>query len=106
MVGDHGNAAFAAEVHIGLVHNDHPVRIGFQQPPDVRAGDGHAGGGVGVGNDDGAGKVHVVVHAQGEVLPQRDHLGLQTEQRHLRLVEAVGDVGVGQRLAFAAESTE
>ena len=59
---DHGHAALGAEVHIRLVHDHHPVWVRLQQPLDVVPGHGNTGGGIGVGDDDGAGEIHVVVH--------------------------------------------
>ena len=103
---DHRHAALGAEVHIRLVHDHHPIWIGIQQPLDVRPGHGHTGGGVGVGDDDGAGEVHVVVHVQGEVLPQGDHFHIQAEQSGLGLVEPVGDVRVGHGPPLPAEGPE
>lgn len=48
-----GTQLCAAKVHIGLIHNDHIVRVRFQDALDGTAGQGQAGGGVGVGDDDG-----------------------------------------------------
>ncbi len=50
---DEGHAALPAKVHIGLIHDDHVVGVGFQDPLNGTAGQGQARGGIGVGNDDG-----------------------------------------------------
>ena len=57
--------------------------------------DGQAGGGVGVGDDDGLVQAVVVLRDQGEVLPQGDNLGGDVVQVAEHRVEAVGEVGEG-----------
>ena len=103
---DQGDAALRTEVHIRLVHNDHPVPVLFQQPPDLRDGNRHARGGVGIGDDHSAGKVQIVLHVQGEVLPQGDPPGLQAEQGRLGFVEAICNVRKGRALPLPAEGPE
>ena len=103
---DQRHAALRPEVYIRLVHHDHPVRVLFQQPPDIGDRDRHTRGGVGVGEDHRAGEIQVVLHLQGEVLPQGNPPGLQVEQGRLGLIKAVGNVGEGRSLPLPAEGPE
>ena len=54
----------------------------------------------------GAGEVHVILYAQGKVLPQGDDLGLNAKKGGPGLVAAVGDIRVGDGLARSGEGTE
>ena len=101
-----GHAALAAKVHIGLVHNDHVVRVCFQDALNFRPGQCNAGGGVGVCKDDGLVQAVVVLRVKGEILFQRDDVAGNVHQSAPHAVAAVGDVGIGQRVVCVAEGTQ
>src|SRR5699024_4412581 len=105
-VPDQGHAAPGPKVHIGLVHDHHPVGVAGGDLPDGLGGQGQAGGGVGVGDDDGLVQVIVPGRVQGEVLFQRDDVLGDVHQAAPDPVAAVGDVGPGQRAAGVAESPQ
>ena len=103
---DEGHAAFPAKVHIGLVHNDHVVGVGFQDALYGTAGQGQTRGGIGVGNDDGLVSAVVIGGVQREILFQGNDIAGDVEQPAPDAVAAVGDVGIGQRVALIAERPE
>ena len=100
------HAALAAKVHIGLIHNDHIVRVRFQDALDGTAGQGQAGGGVGVCDDDGLVQAVVIGGVKGEILLQRDDMAGDMHQPAPDAVTAVGDVGIGQRVGLIAEGPQ
>ena len=79
------------------------VRVGLKQPLDLRRLQGKAGGGVGVRNDHRGPQAQIVLHVQGEVLPQGDDLVRHAPELCPYAVKAVGNVRVGQRGPFVAE---
>lgn len=97
-----------AEVHIGFIDHDHRVAIALQQPAHLGQGQGHAGGCVGVGEDDAAvgPGTQIVVHPDGEVLVQRDLARGDAVEPGVDRVEAVGDVRVQQRRLVAQQGHE
>ena len=94
---DEGHAALPAKVHIGLVHNDHVVGVGFQDALYGTAGQGQTRGGIGVGNDDGLVSAVVIGGVQREILFQGNEIAGDVEQPAPDAVAAVGDVGIGAR---------
>ena len=100
------HAALAAKVHIGLIHNDHIVRVRFQDALDGTAGQGQTGGGVGVGDDDGLVQAVVIGGVKGEILLQRNDMAGDMHQPAPDAVTAVGDVGIGQRVGLIAEGPQ
>ena len=101
-----GHAALRPKIHIGFVHKDHPVRVPFQQPPNVGHGNRHACRGVGIGYDHRAGEIHVVLHVQREILPQRNPPGLQPEEGRLGLIEPIGNIGESRPPSLSAKGPE
>ena len=103
---DEGDTALAAEVHIGLVHDDHVVGVRLQDALDGAAGQGQTGGGVGVGDNDGLVQAVIVGRVEGEVILQRDDVAGNVHQAAPDAVAAVGDVCIGQRMCLVAEGPQ
>ena len=69
-------------------------------------GQGQTRGGIGVGNDDGLVFAVVIGGVQREILFQGNDIAGDVEQPAPDAVAAVGDVGIGQRVALIAERPE
>src|SRR5699024_6249365 len=106
VLGDEPAAAVAAKVDVGLVDDYHLVPVGLQDGGDLLHRDGPAGGGVGVGDDDGAAQVPVVRRVQAEALPEGDGQAVQAVELGVYQIEAVAEGGEGHRPLPVAKGHE
>ena len=106
MAGNQGHAAFGPEVHIGLVHNHHVVGVGVGDGPDGFRRQGQAGGGVGVGDDNGLVPAVVFQRVQAEIPFQGDDILGDVEQPAPDGVAAISNIGMGQGMIFIAEGPQ
>ncbi|OIQ73685.1 hypothetical protein GALL_446770 [mine drainage metagenome] len=104
--GDQRDGGLGPEIHIGLI--DHHRRVGMagQEFGDVGAAQGDPGGGVGIGQDDRAGRALIVGDPHPERRVQRDGLGRDPEQPRIDGIEAVADVRVLKRRVVLEQGRE
>ena len=101
-----GQGAFAAEVHICLVHQHDMVGIRAHDALDLRKRKGDAGGRVGVGQHHHAARAEKRLHGHGEILTQGHGAGGHAEQVCKHPVEAVAHRGEGDGMGSVRESEE
>ena len=103
---DQGDAALGPKVHIGLIHNHHVVGIGGGNSGNFLRRQGQAGGGVGVGNDDGLVPAVVFHRVQAEIRFQGNHVLRDVEQPAPDGIASIGHIGVGQGVGLIAEGPQ
>ena len=87
------NCALGTEVYIGLVHDDHHVRIGPQQLLHHVQPHGDAGGGVGIAQHHPAVVPAQFVHRVREIRIHGHPAALEAEVASVHRVKAVGNPG-------------
>ena len=95
-----------AEVHIGLVHHHHRLRVGVCNLPEGVERQVPAGGGVGVGDDHAAVAPQKLLHRHTEILVQGNLPVVQAEELSVDRVKAVCNVGEHHSLPRGKEGVE
>ena len=99
-------AAFRAEVDVGLVDHDNAVRVARDEPLDLFDRKREPRRRVRVGDDDHAGFSDIIVDADGEILPKGNFLVRHAVKLGVDGVEPVGHVGIQRAVIAVAKRHE